>query len=89
MLILLRVIGLDHEMEVRILGVVRKTKERRKMRELVKKMRKRTTKMRRMMKMMEKVEERIDGEHIRGARQAGRRRRVFGVSVDVFATIRP
>ena len=37
MLILLRVDGLDHEMEVRILGVVRKTKERMKRRELVRK----------------------------------------------------
>jgi len=52
MLILLRVDGLDHEMEVRILRVVRKTKERvKRRRELVRKMRKRLVKMRRMMKI--------------------------------------
>lgn len=50
-LILLRVDGLDHEMEVRILRVVQKTEERVKRRKLVRKMRKRLMEMRRIMKM--------------------------------------
>lgn len=37
---MLRVDGLDHEIEVRIMGVVRKMKERMKRRELTRKMRK-------------------------------------------------
>jgi hypothetical protein len=51
---LLRVDGLDYEMEVRILRVVRKTKERMKKRELVRKMRKRLTKIWRIIKIMKK-----------------------------------
>ena len=54
-LILLRIDNLDYKMEVRILRVVRKTKERVKgRRELVRKIRKRLIKMRRIMKMIKK-----------------------------------
>jgi hypothetical protein len=54
MLILLRVDGLDHEIEARILRVVRKTTERIKRRELVRKIRKRLTKIRRIIKIIKK-----------------------------------
>jgi hypothetical protein len=54
-LILLRIDNLDYKMEVRILRVVRKTKERVKgRRELVRKIRKRLIKMRRIMKIIKK-----------------------------------
>ena len=54
-LILLRIDNLDYKMEVRILRVVRKTKERVKgRRELLRKIRKRLIKMRRIMKIIKK-----------------------------------
>jgi hypothetical protein len=48
MLILLRVDGLDHKIEVRILGVIRKTKERIKKKELIRKINARLAKVRMM-----------------------------------------